>query len=436
MLVSLSAFALSSTVMFILILSRLLPSFDSSDEMLYKCQKATKQIRSPTDYIEFAESLQLLKQYYSTKDDSTSSKIDQCMHILEKQLLPWIEQKPFWPWSNFQPPYKTIADLNATFTPGSRGIVICSCDKFFEFTVHLIEVLQAFKVDLPPILISYIGDDDLSPGRQLYFKSMGVGLLDVTKYFDQRVLRLNGWAVKPFGILAAPFQEVLFMDADTVTIQNPLKMFDDPGYKEDGLILFRDRICHQEWPKQKLWLERNMIKPLSRAIKESDIWKGYTDHQIDSSLLVIDKHRRLWALLATCKLNMYEERKDFYHYFLGDKESFWLGAEMMRESVAQIPVLPGVFGRFVDRDEHLLCGRQLMFDRYGKPFYFNKAVVLTKIDMNRLLEVPTHYEHAGRWVEGDGTNECLHTEGIEVDNELRKRFEELIYSYRRVNVNS
>jgi hypothetical protein len=421
------------------LLRRSPPQRDKSNpSLLYQCQIAQKRYIYPTDLIEFAESLQILKQYHETptplhlNDTSSKQELYECMLDLEKLLFPWIEIKPFLPFFKNKSKYKNVEDLNATFTPGSKGIVICSGDKFFEFTVHLIETLYAFKVELPPIVIGYMGDSDLSVSRQAYLRQvMNVSLLDVTQHFDNSILKLEGWAVKPFAILAAPFQEVLFLDADTVVIQNPLKLFNDTGYIKDGLLLFRDRTCFQGWPKQKLWLNRNLVKPWSDTLLNSDMYKGLTDHQVDSSMLFVDKHRKLFSLLAACKLNMYTERADFYKHFLGDKESFWFGAEMVQESVQFMPLLPGVFGRFKKDDKDLLCGRQLFFDREGQPFYFNKAVVLVKGD-KRLLEVPTHYDYAGRWVEGDGTNECLYTEGMPVTPELAERFTTLIKSFHYI----
>jgi len=444
-------FILSSSLILNCLFSRWHTYSNEQIPLLQQCNTAIKIDRAPTDFIKFSEDLDLLKSFYLEDfqvgnenitsieqiDEVDRRELTKCFKLLEKQILPYVEKKAIWPWAA-PAKFNNLKSLKNTFKPGTKGVVICSCDKLFDFTINLIKGLfTAFNFELP-ILVVYIGEDDLSIGKRAYLHNMNVTTLDITEYFDNSVLKLKGFAVKPFAILAAPFEEVLFLDADTIFIQNPSKMFNDSEYQQEGLLLQKDRALHHWWTKQRLWFINNLPKPLSNKLINSDMYNGLTDHQIDSSLIVINKKLRLFSLLATCKMNMYEEREEsFYKTFYGDKESFWLGAEMTREGYTILPLLPGVFGRFVDWDNELICGRQLMFDREGVPFYFNEGVLYDKtapLEERLLLEVPTHYEYHGRWYEPKGHHRCLYSKGIEFSKEQVNRFDLLINMFKHIKI--
>lgn len=411
-----------------------------NDTLLGKCENSISKKRDPQAFLEFAMALRLLKTYYETYkhgshmhfEDIEHEKMITCFNTLEKQLFPWIVKKSWWPWAS-EPMYKDIDSIVATFPAGSRGIVISSCDSLFDYTVHMIIGLRQLSVNIP-IMVTHVGNSDLSLKKQEYLHNMNVLTLDVSLYFDDSWLKMAGYAIKPFSILAAPFQEVMFLDADAVFITSPMKFFEDAEYKKTGHLFQKDRAIHHRWPKQKNWLEEHVPKPFSETLKETQIYRGFGDHQMDSSFLIIDKHKRIFSLLATCKLNANKERENFYYYFHGDKESFWIGAEMAGEPYSFLPHSPGVFGNFIEPTK--LCGRQLLFDREGLPFYFNEAVVWDKSqphDKREVMPMPTHYEHHGRWYEHE-QQRCLFTHGIEFTSQELARFEQLYSSFQHYPV--
>ena len=419
---------------------------DEKESLLRQCQDAITEERAPTDFLKFALALRLLKAFdeeykhesgihYKDIDQGIHLKMKTCFKTLEEQLFPWISTKPSEVWEH-TPKFSNIDTLKNSFIPGSRGIVICSCDRLFDFSTHLIKGIKAFSIDLP-IVVAYIGDNDLSPAKQDYLNQLNVSALDVTKFFDDSILKMEGFAVKPFAILAAPFQEVMFLDADTVFIQNPVNFFSDPGYIRTGQLFQKDRALHHWYPKVKLWITDNIPQPFSETLLNTELWQGFTDYQMDSSFLIIDKHRCLYSLLAACKLNANEERKSFYTFYYGDKESFWLGAEMVNESYDFLPLLPGVFGDWLPGEHELLCGRQLMFDREGAPFYFNEAVVWDKTqthDNRKLMDVPTYYSHHGRWYEPPHLR-CIYTKGAKFTPQEKTRLHTVFNMYDHYDIN-
>ena len=406
--------------------------------MLRECKLSLRQKLISVDFVGYSKVLRLLKTYWETynvleKNLTSSKETDQmrrnvisCYEKLEEFTLPWIKSSKF----------NNLVDLANYFNNGQRGVVISSYNKYFDYTVHLIKGLKWLSFNIP-IVIAFAGDDDLSVERQKYFNSMNISTIDLTRYFNNEIIELTGFAIKPFAVLAAPFEEVMLLDCDTVFLKSPAKMFDDEEYLKTGLLLQKDRSFHHELYKQRLWLLENLPKPLSKSITESLVFQGHSDHQVDSSLLVINKRKQLFSLLTACKLNMPVERRNFYEHFYGDKESFWFGPEMMFMNTSFLPYDPGVFGRFKDGVKHKLCGRQLMFDREGEPFYFNEAIVWHKQveepERRGIMEIPTHYDYAARWFE-EGENRCLYAKGIPFERELLDKFEILIDFYKHVKL--
>ena len=52
--------------------------------------------------------------------------------------------------------------------------------------------------------------------------------------------RLEGWELKAFDALHTPFEEVIFLDADSYPCRNPEFLFDQKDYKTRGAIFWPD----------------------------------------------------------------------------------------------------------------------------------------------------------------------------------------------------
>jgi hypothetical protein len=52
----------------------------------------------------------------------------------------------------------------------------------------------------------------------------------------------GGWALRPFAVLASSFKKVILSDADTVFIQDPTLLLQEPGFKDTGAIFYHDRL--------------------------------------------------------------------------------------------------------------------------------------------------------------------------------------------------
>ncbi|KAF9087685.1 hypothetical protein BGX29_000709 [Mortierella sp. GBA35] len=161
---------------------------------------------------------------------------------LEQRLFSWIQVKR-----------KTTLSLYEFFN--GRGFVFCASDKQFYMLVTAIQSLRLKLHSQLPIQVFHMGAKDLSVERQEYLREMThhIEVLDITEHLDNDYLKLKGWAIKPFAILASKFEEVIFIDADT-----PELLFDDPGYRATGSLFFYDRSILGGWRKGPDWIRANL----------------------------------------------------------------------------------------------------------------------------------------------------------------------------------
>jgi len=294
---------------------------------------------------------------------------------LHQSLYSWLYKRRFYSTKDLFKSYK------------GRGIVICAGDGHFGFAISTIDTLRnIIETDLP-IEVFYNGEDDLSVENRKKFKEYkDVYVSDVTKYFEEEPLKIGGWAIKPFSILASRFEEVILMDADAMYIRDPVILFDDEGYKETGTVFFRDRTLFPGPHEGSKWLKEWMINPLPET-KGLRFWNEETCHEMESSTVVIDKSRTILGLLAVCKFNEQRIRDDVvYKHVHGDKETFWMGFDMARQHYNEVPLPNVIVGELAvgaegdDPNAKQLCGHVGHLARDGQILFWNDHIVKDKTD--------------------------------------------------------
>lgn len=342
---------------------------------------------------------------------------------MEREMFPWAHKK-----------FYSLLEMKRSFS--GRGIVLPTGDGHFRYAVHVIRTLRWFNCTLP-IWVAFSGPDDLSPDQQLYLKRMNTTLFDLSAYIDTDQLKLKGWQIRPFAMLAAPFKEVVVMDADIVWLQNPELIFEDEEYKKHHVIIFRDRTLF-EGDKGKLkWIHENIPPPISPSIKATRMYRLLSAHEQDSSVIYWNKEKRFHSLLLSCKMNCKQERDEFfYKEFYGDKESFWIALEMLRETFTELWPTPGAMGKgsiSTKTGQPVACGRVLQFDRLGLPLWLNGGIVYHKHHeiLRNYLNNFTHYAREGKW---DFITECLDANVTALDDPLKNMFDNIGKLFR-VSVN-
>ncbi|KAF8927368.1 mannosyltransferase putative-domain-containing protein [Dissophora ornata] len=356
---------------------------------------------------------------------------------LEQSTFPWI-------WKH----HKTSYDLQQEHRDGGRGIIMCVGNYHSKFARSSVKALREVLKSKLPIEIYYRGNNDLSPENRAWFETFkDVRTIDITTVIDDEMLRLGGWAIKPFAMLVSRFNEVVLMDSDASFLEDPEVMFEDDGYKEVGTVYFYDRTLFPGISANKIEWMKSFLPTMSNHPAKTRWFQLKSDHEMESGVVVLDKRRHFLGLMAICKINDYYEREQVtYQKTWGDKESFWIGLEMIQERYSFVrygggvignvgdaipykellpedeinrylngetltatnPINPGN-GQQVHRDSanmDRVCGNLAHFDYKGDPLWWNSGVVRDKYTFNSPYLKYTAYmrDEDGEW---DFGNQCL-----------------------------
>ncbi|CAF0916984.1 unnamed protein product [Didymodactylos carnosus] len=266
----------------------------------------------------------------------------------------------------------------------SKGIVVCMSDKYMKVGLPVLLSLKDVKNNLP-IEIMYYGENDLSvKNRQKLLQiSNVIRLIDLSTIFYN--VSLAGFAIKPFAILASTFQHVLLMNSDVYFLQSPAKLFVDNDYIQENVMLFTDRTMGKN-KTRTTWVNSILPPPFSKTFNESRMVRGLSEHEIESGVVLINKGNDdvLLGLFVICILNV--PPYSIYNYVHGDKETYWLGLEMIQKTF-YLEQRTGCIGDLVNDD---VCGHIIHGDKNEQPLWWNGALLQSKFSRLILLKF-THY---------------------------------------------
>ncbi|KAI8064627.1 mannosyltransferase putative-domain-containing protein [Gongronella butleri] len=289
---------------------------------------------------------------------------------LETQLFPWLS-----------PTWKSAFDINGKYDEARpRGIVMCVGNGQYHYALRAITAVRRTLKSKLPIEIFAIDDGDLSPAKREVLREFeNVRIFNVMDIVGKEGTEFGGWALKPYAMVASSFKEVILMDADVYFLRAPETVFDDEGYKATGALFFYDRTLFGDWRIGRDWLS-SFLPSMSSLVKHTRWWRLQSAHEQESGIVVIDKSRALLGLMATCKMNGKRERDEVsYKRMHGDKESFWVGFEMMQTPYAFVKSHAAVLGALGDAgDDNTVCGNIMHLDAQGKPYWWNGAIYRDK----------------------------------------------------------
>ncbi|KAJ5164097.1 Alpha-mannosyltransferase [Penicillium coprophilum] len=251
------------------------------------------------------------------------------------------------PWTS--PYFADHMSMHISLRHGGRGIVTTAGNGQAQFLLAAIPSFRLLGCDLP-VEVMYLGENDLNKDFRMKLEAIpGVTTRDLSALVNDEGWQLNGWAGKPFAILFSSFREALFIDADSLFFVNPESLFDDPEYVRTGALFFRDRNISPE--SKQGWLQKVLPEPISQAVQQSRMWTGESGHEQESGVIVVDKWMHFVALLLVCRMNGPDRNGNgadivgTYDMVYGDKETFWLGWELVGDtSYSFHPGLSAVMG--------------------------------------------------------------------------------------------
>ncbi|KAF9437653.1 hypothetical protein BGZ76_011767 [Entomortierella beljakovae] len=307
---------------------------------------------------------------------------------LERRLFPWLHLQR-----------KTGFSLYESYS--GQGYVLCAGNRQFEFVVASIQAIRSKLKSNLPIQVFYINHWDLTEKRREFLREMthDIEVIDISTILDNGYMKLGGWAIKAFSILASKFEEAILIDSDVFFLRRPDDAFTDPGYQATGALFFYDRSLGHGAKTAPNFI-KSVIPFMSSFPSTTRMFRRIGDHEQESGVVVINKKKRFNGLLSVCKMNGKWER-DLWTYkkFYGDKETFWFGFEMIQEPYAFVRNYGGVIGELREDNDKSVCGAQLHLDFLGRPFWWNGGVMRNKNEgIKRDLDF-------GYWMSGGGSQE-------------------------------
>jgi hypothetical protein len=201
-----------------------------------------------------------------------------------------------------------------------RGVVVCAGGAGLFTCGYVCARMLRFVGCRLPIQFWHLGAREMDGQMRDIAAELGAVCVDAEAVRGLHPARiLNGWELKPFAALHAPFREVLLLDADNVAVRDPEYLFESPEYQRHGAIF---------WPD------------FGRMDRSRSIWDicdvEYRDEpEIESGQILIDKKRCWKALRLALWLN---EHSDYYYAHIhGDKGTFQMAWHMLNQPYAMPP---------------------------------------------------------------------------------------------------
>ncbi|KAJ3081270.1 hypothetical protein HDU99_006124 [Rhizoclosmatium hyalinum] len=303
--------------------------------------------------------------------DTLKKEVEEYVEAISTNIFGWISPK-----------FTSIRAMQEYFNAeegGGMGIVMSSGRKHFKMLVHSIHALRLVGCTLP-IEVVYLGKDDLTADMVKALQAIeNVETKNLWEIFHIEE-EVNGWAIKPFAILASSFRQTIFVDADALFFQDPeTSIRQSTLFKQNGQLFFHDRTIEDKNAQWPVWY--SLVNPeMTRYSKTLRFNNYYSYHEMESGVVVVDKSRTgpLLALLMTCQMNQAEESFEVYKHMHGDKETFWMAWDMTRVPYRFVPNYGGAVG-YLNTTTGRVCGTALYHtDEYNRPFWWNGGIFQDK----------------------------------------------------------
>ena len=255
-------------------------------------------------------------------------------------------------------------------TAQGRGIVTCGSQKFAPYLFILIKSLRHHGCTLPIEL--WHMDGEINEPLKQWLEPYGVTFKDGGALSWGRNRLFNGaHGIKPYSVVHSGFREVLFLDADNSVCADPTFLFETPEYRQSGALFWSDPVA--------------ATTKLGAADLRKDFGLEPGGEEFESGQFVVDKTRAWSALMLTLHLN--ERSGYYYRHLFGDKETFRMGFDAVRQPY----VLATQPKNIPDRDwlhkghvQYWIDGTPLFFHRVGRKW----EIIVTRQENHDLSHLP------------------------------------------------
>ncbi len=216
-------------------------------------------------------------------------------------------------------------------------------------------ILRAMKVDLP-MQLWFFGEGEFDGKTRALFSEIGVECVDIQKVLNDNPMknlspehalqrRFALFEMKCYSMLHSSFEEVLFLDADNIALQDPRPLFDDSEYLSNGVMFWPDPSYGAKPPDEYAWAACG-LPPQSGP-------------SFESGQILINK-RQCWApLQVTWWMN--EESDYWFTIVYGDKDTYKLVWHAMHLPYA---IAPAPRSTLLGVIQHDMAGHPMFYHRW------------------------------------------------------------------------
>ena len=290
-----------------------------------------------------------------------------------------------------------------------RGIVMCAGGPSLLTQAWTnLEVLRNHLGSTLPVALYYVGRGEMPEACERFFLESfdGLSCIDATEVPDRphqpARKTLEGFEIKPFTLLNAPFDELIFIDADSLALRDPAALFESPRYAEHGNLFWPDAAMlstlvphpdafgvhslrdgrqrsHIQTVNPRIFDHLGLPRPSSPA---------RADFETESGQIVLDRRRCMDAIQTTWFLCSRGRHIQLYSY--GDTLMYRLAWGVVGRPFCQMPHPSHHAGVVADG---VFSGRAVVQrDDAGEPFFLHQ--MHRKPDVGRPWEPITHVTSA------------------------------------------
>ncbi|KAI8900106.1 mannosyltransferase putative-domain-containing protein [Globomyces pollinis-pini] len=280
----------------------------------------------------------------------------------ENNLFSWLK-----------PTFKSSFHIRDTFK--GNGIVMYVNNNLVNDAYTNLKIIRIILQCHLPIQIFYIGIQDLSSNNIIKLNSIhNITFQDITLKFNNDILKLSSNNISPFMILASKFQNTLLLKSNVILLHSPQHIFNSNTFFKYHSYFFQYQTIKENLNLKisKDWIHSILVHPLRTKISKFRLLNEQSDHQLDDSVMLIDKKHHITALLVVCLLHIGQISNQVVQHTHGHKETFWIGFEVIGSLFGFNPVLPGMGGVITrNQNKTFICNEQvLQSDEHQRPLYF------------------------------------------------------------------
>ena len=222
-----------------------------------------------------------------------------------------------------------------------RGIVICAGgrQRLLQAYTMIAYLREKLGCTLPIDLVYDTQEEMQAPAIALFEQKLDVRCVDtqtLTARYPYTVpKKLRGYMIKPFALLTSSFREVILIDCDNIPLRDPAYLFETAGYREHGVILWRDFAGLRD----PLGVEQiyEVLDPERVTIPK---------HAHETGQVVIDT-KRLWTALH---LSWFLNNNHAIFYKMkgvhGETDLYQIAMSYVGDSFYEIPYPPKTIGTY------------------------------------------------------------------------------------------